>query len=54
MLIYIIPNTTAESRGIAITNIKAAFTLIVKAIIIEPNTTKGERRKSLKVMFTPF
>ena len=49
-----IPKTTKASTGIATAKINAAGTSIVNAMIIAPNTTKGERKKSLSVKFTPF
>ena len=42
------------SIGIAATNTNAAWTSIVKAIIIAPNTIKGERKNNLKTRLTPF
>ena len=42
------------STGIAAANIRAAFTSIVNAIIIAPNTINGERKKSLNTRLTPF
>ena len=48
------PKTTTDKTGIATTNMRAAFTSIVKAITIAPNTINGERIKSLKNIFTPF
>ena len=53
MLTSIMPNTTIARRGIATTNISAAFTSIVKAIIIAPNTINGERRNNLSTRLTP-
>ena len=49
----ITPNTTTDNRGIVITNIIAAFTSTVKAIIIAPKTTNGDRIKRRSTMFTP-
>ena len=48
-----IPNTTRLSAGIATANHTAASPSIVKAITIAPNTTKGERRSSRSVRFSP-
>ena len=49
-----IPNTISASTGIAATNTSAAFTSIVNAIIIAPNTINGERRNSRSTMLIPF
>ena len=48
-----IPNTITDSRGITITKITAASASTVNAMIIAPNTIKGERRNSLSTRFTP-
>ena len=47
------PNTTIDKSGIVTTKISAAFTLIVKAIIIAPNTINGDLRNSLSTRLTP-
>ena len=49
----IMPNTTAESSGIAATKIIAAFQSMKKAMTIAPNTIKGERRNSRSTRLTP-
>ena len=36
------------------TKMKAAFTSMVKAMIMAPNTIKGERRNSRSTILTPF
>ena len=48
------PKTITASTGIATTKMSAAFTLIVKAMIIAPKTMKGERRKRRRKRLTPF
>ena len=48
------PNTTMDNNGIAATNTSAAFTSMVNAMIMAPNTMKGERRNRRSTMFTPF
>ena len=48
-----IPNTTANSTGITPAKMSAAFTSMVKAMIMAPNTIKGERRKRRSTRFTP-
>lgn len=50
----IMPNTTTESAGIVTTKINAAFTSMVKAITMAPNTIKGERRNRRSTIFTPL
>ena len=50
----IMPKTTADSSGIVTTKVSAAFASTVKAMIIAPNTTKGERSSSRSVIFTPY
>ena len=54
MVIIIIPNTTTDSRGMVTTKINAAFTSMVKAMTMAPNTINGERRKSRSTILTPF
>ena len=49
-----IAKTTTERRAMAPAKIRALLVSIVNAIIIAPNTTKGERSNSLNVRFTPF
>ena len=53
MLQSIMPNTTMDKSGIVTMNTSAALTSIVKAIIIAPNTTNGERKRSLSARFMP-
>ena len=53
MLISIIPKTTTASAGMTIAKITARRTFIVNAMTIAPNTTNGERIKSLKKRFMP-
>ena len=48
------PNTITARTGIAATNISAALTSIVNAIIIAPNTINGERKNNLNTRLTPF
>ena len=43
-----------ESTGIVTTKISAALKLIVKAMIIAPNTMKGLRRRRRRVILMPF
>ena len=50
----IMPNTITARTGIAATNISAALTSIVNAIIIAPNTINGERKNNLNTRLTPF
>ena len=47
-------NTITASTGISITKSMAAFLSTVNAITIAPNTTKGERRSSLRPMLMPW
>ena len=47
------PNTTSDSAAMTATKISALRVSIVKAMIIAPNTTNGERKNSRSVMFTP-
>ena len=47
------PNTATASSGITTTNTSAAFTSSVKAMIIAPNTTKGERSSSRSTKLSP-
>ena len=54
VVIIMMPNTTRDSSGIAATNTRAAFTSTVKAMIMAPNTIKGERKNRRSTMFTPF
>ena len=42
-----------DKSGIVITNTSAAFTFTVNAMTMAPNTINGERRKSLRIRFTP-
>ena len=49
----IIPNTTTDRTGIANTKFIAERTSMIKAMIIAPTTTNGERSRSRRVMFTP-
>ena len=44
----------SDNKIIAMTKIRDAFASIVNAITVAPNTTNGERKKSLKTIFTPF
>ena len=53
IVISIIPNTTIARIGIVHRKINAHLKSIVKAIIIAPNTTKGERKNNLKNKFIP-
>ena len=46
-------NTTINSRIVVQTNIMAEGTSSLNAIIMAPNTTKGERSSSLRVRFSP-
>ena len=48
------PNTTTERAGMTTTKVSADFASTVKAIIIAPITTKGERSSRRSVRFTPF
>jgi hypothetical protein len=50
---YITPNTTKDSKGIVTQKVVADLTSIVKATTIAPNTINGERKNSLKTIFTP-
>ena len=43
-----------QSRGIITTNTSAARAFTVNAMIMAPNTTKGERRSRRSVRLTPF
>ena len=49
-----IPKTTTESRGMVTTKIRAAFTSMVNAMIIAPNTIQGERRNRRSTILAPF
>ena len=53
MLISITPNMTIDKSGIATTKIRAAFTSMVKAMIIAPNTINGERKNNRSTRLTP-
>lgn len=48
------PNTTTERAGMTTTKVSADFASTVKAIIIAPITTKGERSSRRSVRFKPF
>ena len=48
------PKTTTDSSGIVTTKVSAAFASTVNAMIIAPNTTKGERSSSRSVILTPY
>ena len=54
MVDSMMPNTTTASSGIVTQNIKAAFTLMVKAMTMAPKTMKGDRIKRRSVRFTPL
>ena len=45
---------TTDNSGIVTTKTSAAFTSIVNAMIIAPNTINGERRNKRNTRFTPF
>ncbi len=47
------PNTTTDNRGMATTNTRAAFILMVKAMIMAPNTINGDRKNSRSVRLIP-
>ena len=47
------PKTTIERSGIATVNISADLTSTVKAIIIAPKTTKGERKSKRRHKLSP-
>ena len=47
------PKTTMDSRGITTTNTMADFTSTVKAMIMAPNTMKGDRRNRRRNRFRP-
>ena len=53
MLASMIPNTTAASVGITTVKIRAAGTSMVKAMIMDPNTTTGARRYRRSARLTP-
>ena len=53
MLRSMMPNTTTDSTGMANANHSAACASMVKAMIMAPNTTKGERKSSRKARFSP-
>ena len=53
IVINIMPNTTANSTAIVTANTQPADTLITNAIIIAPNTIKGERINRRSHIFTP-
>ena len=50
----IMPKTATHKMTITPKKMSAACTLMVNAIIIAPNTTKGERRSRRRTRFTPF
>ena len=50
----ITPNTTTDSAGIITAKIHALFPSTVNAMIIEPNTTNGERSIRRSARFRPF
>ena len=54
MLTSRMPNTTMQSTGIVTANTMAVRTSTVNAMIMAPNTTKGDRSSRRRVMFTPF
>jgi len=49
----IIAKTTIKSAGMATTKVKAALVSTVNAIIMAPNTIKGERSNRRNVRFIP-
>ena len=53
MLTSMMPNTTTDSTGMAAANHSAARLSTVKAMIIAPNTTKGERSSRRSARFRP-
>ena len=53
MLTSMMPNTTAERAGMAATNQSAARASIVKAMIMAPNTTKGDLSSRRRARFSP-
>ena len=53
MLINMMPNTTTDSTGMTTTKIRAAFTSMVKAMAMAPNTMKGDLKKRRKNKLTP-
>ena len=54
MVISIMPNTITQSTGITPTNTSAAWASMVKAMIMAPNTTKGDRSSRRRHRFTPL
>ena len=54
ILTSMMPNTTTDSSGMVTTNTSAAFTSIVNAMTIAPNTINGERKNRRRTRFTPF
>ena len=53
MQLNIMPNTTANRSGMMTAKTHALFTSIVKAMIIAPNTTNGDRSSSRSARFSP-
>ena len=53
MLTIMMPNVTAKSIGMVTANTSAHLTLIVKAMIIAPNTMNGLRKSRRNPMFRP-
>ena len=53
MVMSMIPKTTRERIGIVTAKISAERTSMVNAMIIAPNTTNGERRRSRSVRLSP-
>ena len=48
------PKTTIDSRGMTTTKVIAARLSTVKAIIIAPTTTNGERKSRRRVRLSPL
>ena len=48
------PNTITHSTGIVTAKTIAALTSTVKAMIMAPNTTKGDRSSRRSVILIPF
>ena len=53
MVRSMMPNTTTDRMGMATTNTSAAFASTKNAMIMAPNTTKGERSNSRRARFMP-
>ena len=53
MVISMMPNTITASTGMATANTSAQRTSMMKAMIIAPNTMKGERRNKRSARLTP-